>query len=238
MDAPKYVVSRFPDSRLATIDLGYLGRQKHHVAALVELDVTTAVAQLRERKARGEDTSFFSWFVATSARVVAKVPGMHSLRLGKTSLVTFEDVDVSVMIEREVEGRRVPLPALLRSCDKKSAVEVHREIQAARAHFIEDEGDFVLGAAKRQRGRLALYYALPGWLRRRALGWFASNPFRSKREMGTVVVTSVGSLVSAPGWFVPRSMHNLCFALGAIVKKPWAIDEQVQIRDILHLTVL
>jgi pyruvate/2-oxoglutarate dehydrogenase complex dihydrolipoamide acyltransferase (E2) component len=56
--------------------------------------------------------------------------------------------------------------------------------------------------------------------------------------MGTVVVTSVGALARVPGWFVPRSLHNLCFALGAIVRKPWVVEERVEVRDILHLTVL
>ena len=33
-------------------------------------------------------------------------------------------------------------------------------------------------------------------------------------------------------------MHNLCFALGSTVKKPWVVENDVQVRDILHLTIL
>jgi pyruvate/2-oxoglutarate dehydrogenase complex dihydrolipoamide acyltransferase (E2) component len=33
-------------------------------------------------------------------------------------------------------------------------------------------------------------------------------------------------------------MHNLCFALGSIVKKPWVVENEIEIRDILHMTVL
>jgi pyruvate/2-oxoglutarate dehydrogenase complex dihydrolipoamide acyltransferase (E2) component len=56
--------------------------------------------------------------------------------------------------------------------------------------------------------------------------------------MGTVAITSVGALARAPGWFVPRSIHNLCLAVGAIVKKPWIVEGRIEPRDILHLTVL
>jgi hypothetical protein len=163
---------------------------------------------------------------------------MHALRLGKTSLVTFEDVDISAMVEREVDGKRVPLPVLIRACNRKATEEVHEEVQAAKTRPIDDEGDFVLGDARKQRRRLRFYYALPAWIRTRALRWVTTNPFRSKREMGTVVVTSVGALARVPGWFVPRSIHNLCFAMGAIVKKPWVVDERIEVRDILHLTIL
>lgn len=238
MALPKHTTSTFPSSRLATIDLGAIGRNKHHVAVLLEVDVTEAVAQVHAERARGERTSFFAWFLATAARVIAEEPSMHARRQGKRSLVTFDDVDLSALVEREVEGKLVPLPAIIRACDKKTSKEVYRELRAAKERRIEDEGDFVLGAAKAQRLRLRLYYALPAWLRTRTLRWLTQDPFRAKRGMGTVVVTTVGSLGAASGWFIPRSLHSLCLALGATVKKPWVVDERVEVRDILHLTLL
>lgn len=238
MSSAAYSVSRFPDSRLATIDLGQVGRRKHHVAALVELDVTPMLTRVHESRSRGEETSFFASFLATAAKVIAEEPSIQALGLGKTSLLAFNDVDISAMVEREFEGTRIPLPVLLRDCNKKTAAEIHQEIQAAKTAPIDHEGDFVLGAVKRQQLRLRLYYALPGWLRPHLLRWLTKDPFRAKREMGTVVVTSLGSLARVPGWFIPKSMHNLCFALGAIVKKPWVVDGRVEVRDILHLTLL
>lgn len=238
METSKHSVSRFPDTRLATIDLGRVAGRKHHVAALVELDVTRALAQLREQRARGEGVSFFAWFLATTARVIAQVPAMHSLRLGKSRLVAFDDVDISILVEREVDGAPVPLPVLIRACNRKAIGEVHDEIQAAKMRPLAGAGDAVLGAAKSQRWRLRLYYSLPGWLRTSLLRWFTQNPFRAQREMGTVVVTSVGSIAPVTGWFIPRSLHNLCFALGAIIKKPWVVEGNIEVRDVLHLTIL
>ena len=39
-------VFRYPSSRIGTIDLGQVALRKHHIAALLEVDVTTALARL------------------------------------------------------------------------------------------------------------------------------------------------------------------------------------------------
>jgi pyruvate/2-oxoglutarate dehydrogenase complex dihydrolipoamide acyltransferase (E2) component len=39
-------------------------------------------------------------------------------------------------------------------------------------------------------------------------------------------------------WIIFKAMHNLCFALGSIVKKPRVIEHEIRIRDVLHLTIL
>jgi pyruvate/2-oxoglutarate dehydrogenase complex dihydrolipoamide acyltransferase (E2) component len=62
--------------------------------------------------------------------------------------------------------------------------------------------------------------------------------FRSKEMMGTAVITSVAAGGHLSGWVIPKSMHGLCFALGPISKKPWVVANRVEVRDILHLTVL
>lgn len=38
----KYETKTFPLSRISTIDVGAVGLEKHHVKALIELDVTNA----------------------------------------------------------------------------------------------------------------------------------------------------------------------------------------------------
>ena len=64
------------------------------------------------------------------------------------------------------------------------------------------------------------------------------NPFRAKALSGTVTVTTVNAIGKSPGWILPtRSLHNLFFALGTITRKPWVVDDTVQVREILNLTV-
>jgi pyruvate/2-oxoglutarate dehydrogenase complex dihydrolipoamide acyltransferase (E2) component len=33
-------------------------------------------------------------------------------------------------------------------------------------------------------------------------------------------------------------MHNLCFALGSVIKKPWVCEGRIEIREIMHMTVI
>ena len=71
-----------------------------------------------------------------------------------------------------------------------------------------------------------------------AFRWLFGNPFRAKRNSGTVLVTTVNATGRSGGWILPtRSLHNLSIGLGAIIKKPWVIDGKIKVRDILHLTV-
>jgi hypothetical protein len=137
-----------------------------------------------------------------------------------------------------VEGNRVPLPLLLRKTTEKTAEVIHAEIQATESQQIKDESDYVLTEEKLPRIVMRLFYTLPQWMRLFLIKRILRNPHRSKAMMGTAIITSVGTAGHQSGWIIPKAMHNLCFALGPIVKKPWAAANRIEIRDILHLTVL
>ena len=40
MGTDEFVIVKFPKSRIATFDVGKIGRSKHHVCAFIEVDVT------------------------------------------------------------------------------------------------------------------------------------------------------------------------------------------------------
>jgi hypothetical protein len=103
---------------------------------------------------------------------------------------------------------------------------------------IGTERDLVLSTHDFSRAVMRLYYALPSWLRVAALRMALGNPFRLKRNAGTVTVTTVNAVGGSPGWILPtRSLHTLSFALGSVTRKPWVVDGAVQVREILNLTV-
>jgi pyruvate/2-oxoglutarate dehydrogenase complex dihydrolipoamide acyltransferase (E2) component len=56
--------------------------------------------------------------------------------------------------------------------------------------------------------------------------------------MGNIAITSIGMLGKASGWFIPISVHPICFGIGKITKKPMVINDQIEIREILNITVL
>ncbi|TCL66499.1 2-oxoacid dehydrogenase/acyltransferase catalytic subunit [Hydrogenispora ethanolica] len=234
----KHTIKEFPASRLATLDVGYLGLRKHHVKALLEVDVTRARQLLKAyRRRRKTELSFNAWFVKCVSQAVAENRTAHAIRQGRNKLVVFEDVDISLIVEKELGGEKVPLPVVLRQVNEKSFAAIQAEIKAAKEQTVQDTRDYVLGGNPRSRA-MRLYLALPQFLRLAAWKFILRRPFLVKQLSGTVVVTSVGMMGIGAGWIIPVSFLPLCFALGAVVKKPGVCQDRVEIREYLHLTVL
>jgi hypothetical protein len=233
-----YQVVQYPSSRIGTIDLGQIGARKHHIAGLLEADVSDALVRIRRQRADNKHVSFFAWIVKTIGTVIAENRYIHAVEGVRNRTVVFDDIDITVMVERTVEGTRVPLPLVIRKTNGKSVEDIYGEIRAAQRQAIHDEGNYVLSDNRVSQLAMKLYYLLPQVLRLYLLKRILKNPYRRKELMGTAIITSVGASGRVAGWFIPKAMHNLCFALGAIVKKPWVIGSKIEIRDILHLTVL
>lgn len=228
----------FPSARITTIDIGRIALRKHHVAGLLEVDITNARSRLREERSGAPGVSLFAWIVKTVATTIAENRYVHAVAGRKNRIVVFDDVDISVVVERRVGEVRVPLPMLIREADKKSAEAIDAEIRSAQGRKIEDESDYVLSGRSVSKTLLKLYYIVPRWLRLIALRRILGNPFFRKKVMGTVVITSIGAGRGLSGWIIPKSMHNLCIALGTVTRKPWIVGNDILPRDILHLTVL
>jgi len=228
----------YPLSRIGTVDLGKIALSKHHIAGLLEVDVTDVLAHVKKQRAEGQSLSFFAWMVKIISSAIERDRYMHGILGPRRRTVVFHDIDISVVVERVVQGKRVPLPLVIRKTNGKTAEDIAREIQAAQRQEIRNEGDYVLKENKISRTGMMVYYALPQFVRLFLLRRILRNPYRMKNLMGSVIITSVGTRGRLPGWVIPRTMHNVCFALGSIVRKPWVIQDRVEVRDILHLTVL
>ncbi|MDT8445974.1 MAG: 2-oxo acid dehydrogenase subunit E2 [bacterium] len=227
----------YPKSRRATFDVGYFGGRKHDVLGLIEIDVTEAREKLQASKEVGQRIGFTAWLIKQIADTVAEHPEVHALAIGNERLVAFDEVDVSLAIEREVEGVKVPLAAIIRKANQKSTREIDQEIQTYRTGLLDDPAQRVL-TERRHRFSTGLFFSLPGWMRRLVWRWLLRSPFSIKRNMGTLIVTNPGMFSSAPGWVIPKTLHNLAIGVGPVCKKPWVIHDQVEVRQILHLTLM
>jgi pyruvate/2-oxoglutarate dehydrogenase complex dihydrolipoamide acyltransferase (E2) component len=56
--------------------------------------------------------------------------------------------------------------------------------------------------------------------------------------MGNVAFTSIGMMGSVDGWFIPISVHPICFGIGSIIKKPAVVDDRIEIREKLKMSIL
>ena len=229
----------YPSSRRFTADVGRVGRGKHRVQALLEVDVTEARSRIKALRRAGERASFTAWVVKVIAESVAGHPAVAGYnRPRRNRVVVFDDVDVALVIERTVEGVRVPLPFVIRAAQRKTLPAIRDEIDGARSQPVGDEGDLVLGE---RRSVLAMraFVALPQWLRLVLMRAFLlDRPQRAKAAMGNVMVTSVGMVGRVRGWIVPSSLHPLCIALGSLAPRPAVYQGELCERTILNVTVL
>ncbi len=229
-------VTRLPFNRSLTTDVGYFGRRRHSVYTLLEVDLTETRSHLKRiRDAGNSPASLNAWIVARVAQAAAEYPDVHAVRKGR-KLYSFNEVDVAVMVEREVDREKVPLPFLIRNAHKKSASEISLEIQGAKRQEIAPGKPALY---RHVSARLAaLFERMPALVRRLVFWWILRSPKLVKKLMGTVVVTSPGNLSGTPAWSVPMTFTPLCVAVGSITRKPGISGDRIEPRDILHLTIL
>jgi pyruvate/2-oxoglutarate dehydrogenase complex dihydrolipoamide acyltransferase (E2) component len=240
-----YEVREFPAFRNPTLDTLELGIKKHHIPFLLEVDVTEAREYIRELKVRtGEGLSFTGWLMKCIGRAVSEHKQIQAMRKGRKSLILFDDVDISVVVERSVghsdnPSETLPMPYVVRKANEKSVREIHTEIRIAQEESLE-AGEVQLAA--RRNVRLTRAFALMPRFVRNLLVWrrLMKDPFFAKKTMGTVVVTSAGSIGkdSGYGWAIPIGIHPVVFALGTIARKPGIVGEEIKIREYLSMTVL
>lgn len=233
-----YTVHTFPASRQFTLDVGKIGLKKHHIKALIEIDVTESRKKIKDTRATlGNKISFTSWVLKCISQAIVEHKQIHALRKGRNKLVIFNNVDISIVVEKKVDGVLVPLPMVIRNVNKKSFSDIYNEIENAKAHDIKDENDYVI-EQNRKKEPIKLFSLLPQFIRLLIWKIILSNPYRVKNMMGTALVTSVGMMGKVNGWFIPYSIHPVNFALGSIIKKPGVVKNSIEPREFLEMTIL
>jgi pyruvate/2-oxoglutarate dehydrogenase complex dihydrolipoamide acyltransferase (E2) component len=234
-----FETSTFSRSRNPTIDTLAWGRKRHHIPMLLEIDVTAARVVIHDRKTKtGQRISFTGWIVKCIAQAVSEHKHVHALRKGKREIVTFDDVDVTMIIERETDtGEKLPMPYIIRKANEKTVMEIHGEIRAAKRSSVVGE---VQIAAARASWITKIFTILPRFLRD-WLFWepVLRNPFRFKQMMGTVSVTALGIAgQTGMSWGIPIGVHPLIIAVGGIAKRPGIVHDEIAIREYVGLTIL
>jgi len=230
-----YTLKEFPRSRIATFDTFSVGMMKHHVSALLEFDVTDSRRKLQESRRKGQNVSFNGWIIKIISNVVQQHPEAAAFLYSTRKLIIFDGINISIAVEKEIDGEKVPIPLVIEKTNEKSAIEITAEIEKAKNRMLS-ERDIVL--EKKPAPYESLYYRLPGFLRRAFWKIMLRNPGYAYGKMGNVMITSVGMIGRINGWFIHTSVHPLSFGIGSVLKKTVVIDNRVEIREILNMTIL
>lgn len=221
-------VEPFPLQRRGTVDYMRVAGRRSVVHGLVEFDVTEARQRIHDReKDMGAQLSFTAFLVFCLARAIEDHPHVQAYRDWRGRVIHFDDVDVNVMIERNIDGERIGVPHVIRAANRRSLQSIHDEIRAVQRDA--DEG--------RQTGWASLGLRLPGPVRRQFWRLPQLFPRRWKRIAGTVAVTSVGMFGSGGGWGISPTNYALQLTVGGINRKPGIVIDEIEPREYLNLTV-
>ncbi|MDD2281218.1 MAG: 2-oxo acid dehydrogenase subunit E2 [Bacteroidales bacterium] len=230
-----YKIEKFPKSRIATIDVCAVGRQKHHVAAMIEIDVTESRKKIKKYKTEINKISFTAWLIKVISITIKDYDRVASFLQGNKRVIIFDDISMSLVVEKEIDGQKVPIPLLIEKANERSIESISKQISDAKNEIITEK-NIVL--ERRANLLEQVYYLLPGFIRRFFWRFLLKRPHFAFMKMGNVAVTSLGMTRSINGWFIPISVHPICFGIGSITKKPVVVDDNIVIRDILNMTIL
>jgi pyruvate/2-oxoglutarate dehydrogenase complex dihydrolipoamide acyltransferase (E2) component len=210
------------------VDGGRLGRKRHTIHGLVEIDVTRAHDAIRRHKERtGESLSFTAYVMACLGQALDANREMHAYRNRRNQLVIFDEVDINTLFEVQVDGRPMIRPHVIRAVNRKSFRALHDEIRSfQRVH-----------AASEEASAIRWLVLLPGFARRFLIGFIARNPHLVKEYMGTVSLTNIGMFGTGSGWGIPVPNHTLQITLGGTAEKPGLVAGRMEPRRYLSVTV-
>lgn len=222
----------FPKNRELVIDVVELGYLKHHIPGFIDFDVTLARQFLKNMKnTTGHGFSFTGWLAKCIGQAVSEHKQMHALRQGRRSMIIFNDVDILVMVEKQVGEEIISRPIIIRKVNEKTVQQIHDEIRTAQSQPIGH--DSLMIGSNPWFGRF--YPSLPKFFRILLGRKIISDPFQMKKLVGTVEITSVGMTDNFNGCMIPVSPQPLLFAIGGISMRPVVIAEKVENREFLSV---
>jgi len=238
----KYEEKPFPKIQNSVGDIFEFSRSKYYVMGLVEADVTLAQETIEQHKVKtGESLSFTAWIAKCLAQTISEFPDANSYRKGRNRVVTFKDVDVVIVVEKEVGDNKYPVPYVIRNVNEKKFVEIHAEIRNAQAGVFSDEQKAIDEEKKRDSKsffmRIVNPYSLPRFVRMMYWRGFRTDPFKVKRVMGTTGITSVGMFGRGGGWPISVGTHTVDVAVGGIARKPGVVGDEIAIRQYLQFSI-
>lgn len=201
--------------------------EKNAIHGFTEVDITIPrwLIKTHYEKTR-EKLSLTAFIVTCLARVIKEYPQMNSF-IKRRKLVILNDVTISVLIEREINGEKIPEPIGIKRAQAKTFCQIQEEIRGAKK--IKNEK---LGSLEGQ----AWIRFIPNFLLKTFIRLADKNINMAKRY-GKVAVTAVGMFSKEPVWFMPHGSGTILITIGSISNKVVEIDGEFVSREHLCLTV-
>jgi len=232
---PQHTVHPFSLERKQIVDFLSIAKAKHTAYAVIDFDITGMRDEIRKaRRITKKHISLTGYLLYCFAQAVNSNKMIQAYRKGDR-LVVFDDVDVSTMVERTINGVHIPVSYILRKANFKSVFEISDEIQNAKTG---ESSDLIESDEMQQNKRLISVIKRVGFLRRWFLKRMFNNPFEKKKFNGTVGFSSMGMFsYNLGGWVVPITPQVLSVMVGGVREHPGFEDGKLVKQEMVGITI-
>ena len=225
----------FSLERKQIVDFLRIAKAKHTAYVILELDITGVRDKIRQTKRKHKKVaSLTGYLLYCFAQAVSDNKMIQAYRKGN-NLVIFDDVDVSTMVERNINGVHVPISYILRKANEKTVFEISEEINNAKT---SNSDDLIDSPEMHKRKRLIEVVKRVGFLRRWFLKRMFKDPFIKKKYNGTVGFSSMGMFShNIGGWVVPITPQVLTAMVGGIRELAGYDGDELVKKELVDITI-
>ncbi|NOZ48367.1 MAG: hypothetical protein GXO79_16570 [Chlorobi bacterium] len=213
-------------NRRAVIASATVTKEKNTIHSFSEVDITEPRNKIKTHFERtGEKISLTAYIVSCLAQTIKDYPHFNSFIKGRR-LIVLNDITISVLVERDLEGEKVPEPIGIKKTQEKTLFQIQNEIKKAKEQVSNKLGSL---SGKAWLG-LIPSFLLKTFIR------IADKNIKMAKSYGKVAVTSVGMFSNEAVWFIPHGSATVLVTVGSIGHKVVEIDGKFISREHLCLT--
>jgi pyruvate/2-oxoglutarate dehydrogenase complex dihydrolipoamide acyltransferase (E2) component len=213
-------------NRKAVIASATVTKEKNTFHSITEIDISLPRKIINDYfQKTGIKLSLTAYIVTCLANTIKDHPLLNSFIKGNKQII-LNDVTVSVLIEREIEGEKVPEPVAISKAQTKSYLQVNNEIRTAQNQKGQRLGNL---------SKMAWIRFIPGFLLRTFIR-IADKNIKMGMRYGKVAVTAVGMFSKASVWFIPHGSATVVITVGGINSKLVKEDDNIVEKEHLCLT--
>lgn len=200
--------------------------KKNAIHCITQIDVSKPRRIIRDHfETTDEKISFTAYIVKCFAEAIKDHPKLNSFIKGKR-LIVLDDININVLIEREIDGEKIPEPLGLQKVQEKTVQQITSEIRRAQQNKSQELGSLA---------KTTWIKHIPIFLLRAFIKIADRNITMAKRY-GKIAVTAVGMNSKSASWFIPHGTATVMLTVGSFENKVVEIDDQFVTREHLCLT--
>jgi pyruvate/2-oxoglutarate dehydrogenase complex dihydrolipoamide acyltransferase (E2) component len=204
-----YTKKKLSFNRRAVRASASVTKQKNTIHSISEVDISIPRNRINDYYIKtGTKLSFTAYIVACLANTIKDFPQLNSF-IRRRKHILLDDVTISVLTERTINGEKVPEPLAIKAAQNKTYLEIHTEIREAQLNQSEK-----LGALQNN----AWFNLIPAFLLKLFIRLADSN-IKMAKAYGKVGVTAVGMFSKEAFWFIPHGSTTVLLTIGSITKK-------------------